>query len=197
MKAVIMHKIGIDMNFARVLITDSTLTTKNFIRGFKLKNLTISNSKFIENPSNVLSLNNSINIIIQNCKFFNNSQISLIQNTFTSIIGTSFENNHCQGNGCALFVENSKVNIKNCNFTNNINSNFGGAIFINSNIENQVEIEAVFSKNKAKFGGAVYVQNYKPLINPKTKYLTKNDNIFSKPAYITNGTINFDFKNVY
>ena len=149
-----------------------------------------------------------------NCKFYNNYAMESggalgfdTSNQKINIVNSDFENNTAK-NGGAIYL-NSKGQIENCRFINNIATHCGGAIYSNSKIS---IITSNFTQNIANNGGAGYINEeanifdsnfmeniaeYGGAIYSKSQ-LTVNDSLFKNNSALNGSAIyNNGMLNIY
>ncbi|KAL4505601.1 hypothetical protein ABPG73_004486 [Tetrahymena malaccensis] len=88
-----------------------------------------------------------------------NLQLSNINN-WIYIQNSQFYNNNVYGNGGAIYVNNSSIQILKCQFNHNVAKSEGGAIYLNNKLSqiltNVLELkDCLFDSNFAQYGGAI------------------------------------------
>lgn len=84
---------------------------------------------------------------------------SVMSDKELTIENDKFENNTASNSGGAIVVQNGKVNLKGCEFTNNKVPEYGGAMYITDNGTVTIE-ESKFVGNSAKRGGAIVTEKF-------------------------------------
>ena len=145
----------------------------------------IYNSTFINNTAN--SYGGALlkgRGIVDGCVFYDNhagqgGAIIVHDNNLT--IMNSVFNNNTASDGASIFVLVSDSQINNCNFTNNVATSAGGAVwFRNDGYDNSIN-ECNFINNRAKVGGAVDIQG--------TSVIITNSNFTNNTATNTGGAV--------
>lgn len=167
-----------------------------------LKNINFINGFSTASGGAIYALQNVTNLLIENCRFDNNSAITCgavgLFGNDTTIRNCIFTNNFANQTAAAVGAENG-LTIENSRFANNNASEdftcYGGAVYVDENatIEN-----CNFTGNYAGLkGGAVYFNRFGTV-----KYCRFNDNTAGfdggSICFVTNGTVNnCDFTNSY
>ena len=133
------------------------------------KNLTISNSNFINNNAFTggggAIMMRGEKTSIKNCLFENNNvftageygkggAILFTSGLYSEISNSTFINNSATSYGGAIYLGSIYAKINNCLFENN-SAKYGGAIVVNGHSN---KISGSFINNTAMYGGAIYVQ---------------------------------------
>ncbi len=96
---------------------------------------------------------NSYNIIANNNNGLN---ATAVLDGFTLRDGYAYKATYVGSRGAAMFNLNSSPTVRNCTFTTNIATAYGGAVFNEGASATPTFINCVFSGNQAAFGGGIY-----------------------------------------
>eukprot|EP01084_Bolivina_argentea_P314993 545636_1 len=181
-----------DMIASNIYISNNIAT--DLAAGFRVRNglnrIEITNGTFIDNSgdgSGVLTLYGVNNFYINNLTFINNKiqPLSLQSNVYGEVHNCNFTNNIDTGSGGALFMNNGgngdEYWINNCFFKGNKAEKFAGAIF---NQYCSVYItDSQFIQNEADIGGAIA---YLDWASPNPMYI-RNSIFINNIAYSSGG----------
>ena len=155
---------GIDLNRDNLIIDGAghsiSVKSDENIFNIKSKNITIKNLNFnnciLNDESSIIHISKEASLILDRCTFRSN-ELDDGHVIFTlgdiDVTGSKFKDHHANNEGTAIYARDGSLNITECEFTDNVSQNSGGAIL---NWARLNITDSKFINNHAEgYGGAI------------------------------------------